>query len=212
MSKKQHGSKLVTAIIIAIFLLAGAFYIKTAHPDLIDKARSYFQKDNSLEAAARTVYDSVVIPGESGGSITQFDYLSDFNSEKTVMPLSNATVTSHFGSRTDPVTGEVCATHHGIDLASGAGSHILCYKDGVVKGVEYDDPIYGRCVTVSHGDSESFYAHMSEISVSVGDTLSAGDKIGVIGSTGKSTGIHLHFELWQDGERVNPYGYLYEKI
>lgn len=212
MSGNSRGSRLVTLIIIVIFLLAGVFYVKTSHPGLVSAIKRYFKKDNSLAAATQTVYDSVVLPGESGGIVTEFDYLLSYNTQKTVIPLKNATVTSHFGSRRDPVTGQTCATHHGIDLAAKQGSKILCYKDGTVVGAEYGDAVYGNCVTVSHGDEQTFYAHMSDILVKAGDTLEAGDVIGIIGSTGKSTGIHLHFELTKNGVHVDPYGYLYEKV
>lgn len=152
-----------------------------------------------------------------------FDYLSEplkidlLNngtelSADSAVPVMNATVTSDFGSRTDPVTGEKSAGHHGIDLAASPGSEIVAFMGGTVAETGKND-IYGNYVLINHGSElSSFYGHMSEVTVSEGDKVSAGDNIGIIGSTGKSTGVHLHFEVRVNGERVDPAPYIYEKI
>ncbi len=218
MQKQQKGSFLVTLIIIAIFMFAGVFYIKTSQPALYETAVAFVKekvtKAKTLSQVNAEVYDAVTTPkGEilSSAEDIQFNYLSTRSITSTHFPLDSATVTSRYGTRTDPVTKKALSTHHGIDLAAPEGSEIYCYKSGVVKTVK-TDKIFGNCVLVNHGDFESFYAHMSKVYVSAGQSVSAGQKLGVIGSTGKSTGTHLHFEIIKDGVRTDPSEYLYEKL
>lgn len=216
--EKQKGSFFVTLVIIAIFAFAGVFYIKTSKPELYSTAITFVKgiiaKSEGLAEVNKEVYDAVKTPqGEilSSAEDISFDYLSSVSVINTHLPLKHATVTSGYGSRTDPVTKKSLATHHGIDLAASDGSKILCYKSGVVKSVK-DDEIFGNCILVDHGDIASFYAHLSTVSVTDGQSVLAGQTLGVIGSTGKSTGTHLHFEIIKDGVRVDPAEYLYEKI
>lgn len=117
-------------------------------------------------------------------------------------------ISSEFGARVHPITGEWQSGHKGIDIASGKGNPILAAKSGtVVKS--YLSSSYGNYVVVSHGGGlMTAYAHMSKRMVSVGDTVSAGQQIGTVGSTGNSTGNHLHFEVYVDGAVVNPMDYV----
>ncbi len=97
-------------------------------------------------------------------------------------------------------------THNGIDIAGDncKGKPALAASEGVVVRADWYGG-YGNCVIIDHGDGvQTLYAHLSAFSVSVGDKLSAGDEVGKIGSTGNSTGPHLHFEVRVDGEIVNP--------
>lgn len=108
-------------------------------------------------------------------------------------------VTSYFGARWG-------RTHGGLDIWSDDcfGKPIVSAFDGIVVRADYYGG-YGLCVIVDHGNGvQTLYAHMSAISVKVGDTVSAGDELGKIGNTGVSTGAHLHFEVHVDGEQVNP--------
>ena len=218
MEKQQKGSFLVTLIIIALFIFAGVFYVKTSKPEIYQSAVAFVKgviaKTEGLSEVNTEVYDALKTPkGEilSSAEDINFNYLSSVSVTNTSFPLKNATVTSTYGTRTDPVTNEPLSTHHGIDLAAPDGSEIYSYKSGVVSFVK-DDEIFGNCVLIDHGDISSFYAHMSSVDVCAGQSVSVGEKIGIIGSTGKSTGTHLHFEIRKEGNRVDPSGYLYEKI
>ncbi len=115
---------------------------------------------------------------------------------------SNGYVTSTFGMRTHPITGRR-RLHGGIDI--GGGGSIRAAKSGVVEIATYS-PSYGYYVRIDHGGGmKSLYAHMtSGLQVSPGQSVSAGQNIGTMGTTGSSTGIHLHFEIFQNGTRVNP--------
>ena len=227
--REKRGSLLITLLIIAIFAASAVFYVKTAQPELYSKAVSCVKsvfKDGSLETVSDKLFEKVSTEETSSApsgdmlrSAETFDFTYLSSELKTkletgdfyCMPLENAVVTSSFGGRTDPVTGESDAGHHGIDLAAAKGSEIHAFAGGVVSDAGQNS-VYGNYVTVDHGDISTFYGHMSEISVSAGDSVKAGDTIGIIGSTGKSTGVHLHFEVRKDGERVDPAPYLYEKI
>ncbi len=97
-------------------------------------------------------------------------------------------------------------THNGIDIAGDGckGKPAVAACDGVVVRADWYGG-YGNCVIIDHGDGvQTLYAHLSAFSVQVGDVLEAGDEVGKIGSTGNSTGPHLHFEVHVDGEIVNP--------
>ena len=119
---------------------------------------------------------------------------------------SSHRVTSPFGWRTHPITGRQ-HLHGGIDIAAPNGTPIMASKAGVVVISQYGSS-YGNYVVLSHPDgTRTLYAHMSQRSVSAGDTVSQGQTVGLVGSTGSSTGNHLHFETWtgsSSSSRVNP--------
>lgn len=125
-------------------------------------------------------------------------------------PLPEAfTVTSGFGERADPFTGE-SDFHNGTDIAAPAGTPILAAADGTVTLANGTDPWgggYGYYVKISHNATyATFYAHCSAICVIPGQTVRRGEVIGYVGSTGNSTGNHLHFEMWMGGQRMDAMG------
>lgn len=116
-------------------------------------------------------------------------------------------VTSEFGGRRDPITGKQDG-HTGIDLAVPAGTPIRAALPGTVRVAKYDSS-YGYYVTIGHeGGLITLYGHNSRLLVSPGQTVRAGDVISLSGSTGRSTGPHLHFEVRVNGQRANPRYYL----
>lgn len=118
-------------------------------------------------------------------------------------PVSSYRITSRFGMRIHPVTG-MKKMHNGIDLASGKGTPIKSSQGGKVIISQYSSS-YGNYVVVDHGNGLStLYAHLDKRYVSVGDSVKCGQEIGTMGSTGMSTGPHLHFEVRVNGEKVNP--------
>jgi len=117
-------------------------------------------------------------------------------------------VTSEFGWRTDPFTGEGRG-HGGIDLGAPTGTPIRAALDGTVYFVRYSSEGYGYHLGIDHGGGfVTIYAHCSEIMVTEGQEVEAGDIIAKVGSTGRSTGPHLHFEIRINGEKQNPRSYL----
>jgi murein DD-endopeptidase MepM/ murein hydrolase activator NlpD len=119
------------------------------------------------------------------------------------LPLDSIQVTSAYGSRTHPITGEQ-DFHNGMDLASDEGDPIYAVASGTVSEAEYSEG-YGYHVQVDHPDgTSSFYAHCSKLLVKQGDTVTQGQTIAQVGSTGMSTGPHLHFSFLVNGNYVNP--------
>lgn len=115
-------------------------------------------------------------------------------------------LSSLFGSRKHPITGKA-NNHTGIDIPASSGTSILAAKSGVVTTSTYNNS-YGNYVVVSHSDgTSSLYAHMVRRNCSKGDTVSQGQVIGYVGTTGSSTGNHLHFEVRVNGSRVDPINY-----
>jgi len=120
----------------------------------------------------------------------------------------NAPITSPFGYRTDPVTGAQ-AFHAGLDLGAPCGTPIKAAGTGVVISAGFNSGGYGNMTLINHGGGMStLYGHQSSIIVSAGQNVTQGQVIGYVGSTGKSTGCHLHFEVRVDGNPVDPTGYL----
>ena len=119
-------------------------------------------------------------------------------------------ITSYFGIRNDPFTGEE-KFHGGIDIAAALGTPVLAAADGTVTAVNMDDPWgggYGYYVKLDHGDDRStVYGHCSVICVSNGQKVSRGEMIARVGSTGNSTGEHLHFEIRVNGLKQDPLAY-----
>jgi murein DD-endopeptidase MepM/ murein hydrolase activator NlpD len=122
-------------------------------------------------------------------------------------PLRTYRLTSPFGPRINPVTGNP-RFHQGLDLAAPAGTEVFAARNGIVAEQGYD-PIYGNYIIISHGDWTSLYGHLSEINTGLLKTVQSGTLIGKVGSTGQSTGPHLHFELRQNGVARDPEKYLY---
>ena len=117
-------------------------------------------------------------------------------------------VTSEFGNRIDPITGER-RSHTGMDLAVPTGTPIRAALPGTVTVSTYNRGGYGYYIMIDHGNGLStLYGHCSQLLASVGRTVEAGDVIALSGSTGRSTGPHLHFEVRVNGERTNPRSYL----
>lgn len=112
-------------------------------------------------------------------------------------------VTSRFGMRAHPILGRVRA-HNGVDLRAASGTPVRAAGPGVVTRAEYAGA-YGNLVVVSHGErTETRYAHLSGILVQEGAAVLRGGTLGTVGSTGLSTGPHLHFEIRVDGSPVDP--------
>ena len=122
-------------------------------------------------------------------------------------PLSYLTVTCAFGPRIHPLWGTQ-SNHTGVDLAANQGAPIYAIASGTVTAAGYSDA-YGYNVTLAHGNGYgSMYAHMTNYTVSVGQSVTQGQVIGYVGSTGWSTGPHLHFEIYVNGAPVNPMRYI----
>ncbi len=129
------------------------------------------------------------------------------NELPTGYPVNGAYNSSSYGWRVDPFTGRT-AFHEGLDFTADVGTPIYASADGIVTSAE-QTPDYGKIIKIYHGSGiETRYAHASELLVKEGDRVVRGQKIALVGSTGRSTGAHLHFEVRLNGEALDPRKYL----
>ena len=123
-------------------------------------------------------------------------------------PIKKGWMSSHFGRRADPFTGRM-AIHEGVDFAGKLGSDIVTVGSGVVTWSD-NRYGYGRLVEINHGNGfMTRYAHNMENKVTVGDIVKKGQVIALMGSSGRSTGPHVHFEVYKHGRPVDPATYIH---
>lgn len=154
------------------------------------------------------------LEAESNAIASQIKAIQAKNSANTKAPgaylwpcPSSRTITSEYGYRIHPISG-VKKLHTGMDIGAKSGSDIIAAAGGTVIMAQYYGG-YGNCVIIDHGGGVStLYAHMSSIGVKNGQTVTAGQSIGKVGSTGNSTGPHLHFEVRINGNTQNPRNYV----
>ncbi len=136
----------------------------------------------------------------------QEDSTPTVNGIKLAVKPITGTITSRYG-----VSSRIRKSNHtGLDIATSTGTPIKVVADGTITNASYSGS-YGNLVKVSHGNGvETWYAHTSKMYVTVGQKVNAGDVIAAVGSTGNSTGAHLHLEIRINGQHVNPQKYLYK--
>lgn len=123
------------------------------------------------------------------------------------MPVAARSMTSSFGLRQHPILGTLRA-HSGIDLSAPMGSPVFATSDGIVNAANWNGG-YGLFVALDHGGGiQTRYGHMSRLNVTSGQQVRKGDILGFVGSTGMSTGVHLHYEVRMNGQAVNPVPFL----
>ena len=123
-------------------------------------------------------------------------------------PVLGSNLTSGYGVRSDPFRGRA-AMHAGIDLAGPIGTPIYATADGVVQRAEWNSGGYGNLVELNHGHGiQTRYGHLTRSIVNAGERVKRGQLIAYMGSTGRSTGSHLHYEVRIDGQAVNPIPFL----
>ncbi len=170
----------------------------------IKKAETEYFNALSKEEAARQAelnrQNNNKVPSSSTGATT--------STGGFLYPLPYAVqITDGYGYRIHPLSGTY-KWHNGVDLAAGSGTAIYATKSGTVTSACYNEA-YGYMVTINHGDGySSLYGHMTNYTVSAGDYVTQGQTIGYVGSTGWSTGPHLHFTIYYNGSDVNPMNYV----
>ena len=178
----------------------GGPYIPPAQSPRYDLATDLYKAD-------------AIQPGKTGGVLDLS--AAAWNPRKPVwhehllrlLPVAPVRITSGFGRRHDPF-GRGDAFHSGIDFAGTTGTPVRASGDGVVVQARYSKD-YGNVVMIDHGQGVvTLYAHNSRLEVRPGDIVLAGQEISKMGSTGRSTGPHLHFEVRQYGQRIDPGRYL----
>ena len=182
----------------------------------IDAAKAEYAKAAAAEAAAQASINAIIAQmqaeeeaarQEAAQNNQQYTGTGSTATGTYIWPCPSSTyVTSAFGMRDHPLFGDE-RPHSGIDIAGSAGSEVLAADSGTVAVATYSSS-YGNYVTIYHSNGDyTLYAHMSSLAVSAGQSVTQGDVIGYVGSTGWATGPHLHFEIRVNGSTVDPLSY-----
>jgi murein DD-endopeptidase MepM/ murein hydrolase activator NlpD len=157
------------------------------------------QTVNELFAARVNAGSGIFIPG---ARLEWLD-LQEINGDLFIWPVRGY-ITSRYGYRSDPFNGRIRQFHTGLDIGSPMGTSIQAAMAGRVSAVGSDDILGNYVVLTHHSGYRTLYAHMSAVSVRTGAYVKTGERIGAVGSTGRSTGPHLHFTVYKNGVTMNP--------
>ena len=211
-TKRAKADTLITQMQVEYASLSDEFLAAEADEaavrEQIKKAETdYFNALAKEQAAAAAAAAAANKPSSGSNSSSSFSS-GGASSGGFAFPLAYSTgVTCAYGPRVHPINGNK-SFHYGVDLAAGMNTEIYATKSGTVTGATYGEA-NGYYVTINHGDGySSIYAHMTNYVVSVGDSVKQGQLIGYVGTTGWSTGPHLHFEILYNGSNVNPMNYI----
>lgn len=189
------------AICVAIIIVC--LIIKTFFAPFFSEIKDWYEKQVGVDTNISQMLENT---SAAGGPIDQsLDLQLPLNSS-FALPV-NGTVSSVYGYRTDPFTGEIAA-HNGLDIAAKAGSDIFAALDGTVELASHTNGDYGNYIIINHGAFKTLYGHCQSLKVKKGDKVLAGQVIATCGSTGRSTGPHLHFEIRIGDRRIDPTPFL----
>lgn len=199
--KKTLNTKIAIVEVITTDNQKNVTTVKTAKSDITKDLNKQVEKKEEEEAAAAKASMTT-----NKSTTTSSTKVASLNGVKlTVTPVSGV-ITSRFGNRESIRS----YSHSGLDIGAPKGTPIKAAASGTVIFAGYSGG-YGYVVKISHGSGiQTYYAHCSKLYVEKGDKVSAGDKIAAVGSTGNSTGNHLHFEVVKNGTSLNPQHYLYK--
>ena len=197
---------------IKIFILQGAIcaaiiifclIVKTFFAPFFNDIKDWYDKNVGVDTNISQMLENDTAVG---GPIDQNHDLSLPANSSFTLPVSG-TVSSVYGYRADPFTGQIAA-HNGLDIAANEGSNIYAALDGTVELAGYGNGDYGNYIIINHGAFKTLYGHCKSLSVKKGDAVTAGQVIAACGSTGRSTGPHLHFEIRIGEKRIDPTPFL----
>lgn len=211
-TKRAKADTLITQMQVEYASLSDEFLAAEADEaavrEQIKKAETDYFNALAKEQAAAAAAAAAANKPSSGSNSSSSSSSGGASSGGFAFPLAYSTgVTCAYGPRVHPINGNK-SFHCGVDLAAGMNTEIYATKSGTVTGATYGEA-NGYYVTINHGDGySSIYAHMTNYVVSVGDSVKQGQLIGYVGTTGWSTGPHLHFEILYNGSNVNPMNYI----
>ena len=173
-----------------------------------DLMKQIAQKEKDLKAQEYKEWLATYVPTTKPSGTDTTPSTQAPSSSGWIKPLKSYTLTSAFGMRVHPISG-VYKMHEGVDLSAPQGTPIYAAKSGKVTTTSYQAGGAGYYVSINHGDGfSSVYMHMTHYIVKPGNYVNAGQVIGYVGSTGGSTGPHLHFGISYNGTYVNPMNYI----
>lgn len=197
-------------ILVVALLMGGLFAVKKVSPhnfEILKESYSQIMKNDMSVKEVWAKIKSYASP-QGGDDISVFSaqngtsFSPYYISSEICVPVSGS-ISSPFGYRINPVT-KTFSFHSGLDIAADEGEKIKAAYYGTVSRVDYDD-VSGNYIELTHSDGlVTRYLHCSEIIAEEGMVVRSGETIALVGSTGRSTGPHLHFVIEIDGEKVNP--------
>lgn len=175
----------------------------------IDSFESALAAQEKAEAAARAEIARLTAAASRNQSSSSNDSsVASYTGGTFAWPSASTRISSPYGTRVHPITGKI-RTHAGIDIDAAHGTNVFAAESGTVLVAGWNSGGYGNYVVIDHGGGIStLYAHCSSLSVSSGQKVSKGQVIAKCGSTGLSTGPHVHFEVLRNGSHTNPMAYL----
>lgn len=224
---------MIVQTVVCIIAVLIVFLIGRLSPQTFDFIKDEYNRIMSMDmgademaASAKSVIDKASIPSQkkeeetakshekesADQSKTESDdrtlaVMSLFKSNEEITVPVHGEITSEYGNRTNPVSGEYLM-HSGVDIAADSGTAIRAAYSGIVSDVG-SNSVGGNYISLVHKDgSETLYCHCSKIIAQKGDVIRAGETIALVGSTGRSTGPHLHFEMCIGDKTVDPLIYL----
>ena len=232
--KNSTNSVMIVQLVVCIFAVVSVFLIGRLSPQTFEFIRDEYNRIMSVDMDAKEIASSAkkVIEraeatdeGQTAEKSTErknvntvksaadgevMAVMSLFKSDEEITVPVHGEITSEYGNRTNPVSGEYLM-HSGVDIAASQGTEIRPAYSGIVSEVG-SNSVGGNYISLVHKDgSETLYCHCSKIIAEKGDVIRAGETIALVGSTGRSTGPHLHFEITVDGKTENPLLYLPNK-
>ncbi len=232
--KNSTNSVMIVQLVVCIFAVVSVFLIGRLSPQTFEFIRDEYNRIMSVDMDAKEIASSAkkVIEraeatdeGQTAEKSTErknvntvksaadgevMAVMSFFKSDEEITVPVHGEITSEYGNRTNPVSGEYLM-HSGVDIAASQGTEIRAAYSGIVSEVG-SNSVGGNYISLVHKDgSETLYCHCSKIIAEKGDVIRAGETIALVGSTGRSTGPHLHFEITVDGKTENPLLYLPNK-
>lgn len=229
--KNSTNSVMIVQLVVCIFAVVSVFLIGRLSPQTFEFIRDEYNRIMSVDMDAKEIASSAkkVIEraeatdeGQTAEKSTErknintvksaadgevMAVMSLFKSDEEITVPVHGEITSEYGNRTNPVSGEYLM-HSGVDIAASQGTEIRAAYSGIVSEVG-SNSVGGNYISLVHKDgSETLYCHCSKIIAEKGDVIRAGETIALVGSTGRSTGPHLHFEITVDGKTENPLLYL----
>ncbi len=213
LEKVAHEKEIQVASLGSLASEVSSLYGLKSEPLLSDNRQSLGSQEVShsldqLSALKQSALSGAATIGIGMGfrrNATMADWLR-LSESPNLWPVEGR-ITGSFGERIDPFNGEG-AFHRGVDISTNYGTRVLAPADGVVVYADYYAG-YGRMVIVEHAHGISTrYGHLAGFAVTAGQSIHRGETIGYVGLSGRSTGPHLHYEVWVGGTPVNPYKYL----
>lgn len=184
--------------IICVAVIIFCLIIKSFFGEFFAEVKNWYVEKFNENTSINLVLGNDENNGVGGPKI-----IENSNDLNKFSPPVSGVLTSSYGYRSDPFTGER-AFHNGVDIAAKSGTPIKTVCAGKIEISENSRDDYGRYIVINHGGFKTVYAHCKTLIAKVGQQVSAGDVIATVGSTGRSTGPHLHFEVRIGDVRIDP--------